>query len=274
LLYVFESDALIGSRDRRAARAPNRPETTLMTTAVRLLLLATFVFGSTAAFSQADKDKGQAPKVEIPHFGNAACPYMDGKKAKIGQYFETSKGRVHVCCKDCVAEAKDDGEAAYAKAYPKTTTLENKTCPISGHEIGEGAVATTWQGYAFKLCCDGCVKGFKKNPDAALALLTNAKLKDVGNKVCPVSGEAADGGCAIVGDELVRLRGRKDADELKKDPAAYLKKAKEEKKEKPKDGDDRDKGRGNDKENDAKKDGDKKKSDADAPKKGGGKGGS
>lgn len=194
-----------------------------------------------ALLALANVAPAQDPKVEVPFFGNEKCAYMKGKKVKMGQSVETANGRVWVCCSDCIDEARNDGEKAYEKSYPKPKTHAGKKCVISGHDLGKDAVAMKWQGHEFKLCCKDCVEAFKKCPDAYLAKLENPKLKDCGNEKCPVTGEDAGGAVAIVGDEIVRLKSRKDADEFKKDVPGNLKKAKAGK-EKPTDGGDKDKG--------------------------------
>jgi hypothetical protein len=195
---------------------------------VSILLLGALTASSVVA--QDKKDEGApaaaASDAKIPYFGNESCPYMKGKRAKQSLFVETAQGRVFVCCKDCIGDAKKDGEKAAAKAYPSATKIENKTCPVSGAEIGAKAVATTWQGYEFKLGAKDAVETFKKNPDLYLSLLTTPGLKDLGNKSCPVSDKEADGGCVIVGDEIVRVRSRKEAEEFKKDVAKNLAKAK------------------------------------------------
>lgn len=194
-----------------------------------LACLSALVLASSLA---AQEKKGEAAPaaaaadVKIPFFGNEQCPYMKGKRSKQGLFVETAQGRIFVCCKDCIADAKADGDKAVAKAYPSATKIENKTCPVTGEEIGAKAHAMTWQGHEFKLGSKDSVEAFKKNPDLYLALLTTPGLKDVGNKSCPVSDKEADGGSAIVGDEIVRLKSRKEADEFKKDAAKFLAKAK------------------------------------------------
>jgi hypothetical protein len=197
----------------------------------RSTVLAAFLSLCVFSFAQDKKNDGAPPAAEVvdakvPFFGNETCSYMTEKRTKQGLYAETTQGRVYVCCKDCLDDARKDGEKAAAKAYPKTNTLENATCPVTGAAIGPKAQTLKWQGYEFKLATKEAVESFKKNPDLYLALLTTPGLKDVGNTSCPVTDKEADGGCVIVGDEIVRVRSRKDADEFKKDAAKYLAKAK------------------------------------------------
>ncbi len=45
--------------------------------------------------------------------------------------------------------------------------VNNTLCPVSGKPIGsmgEG-VSHTYNGKTYKLCCAGCIKSFKENPD-------------------------------------------------------------------------------------------------------------
>ena len=63
------------------------------------------------------KPSGAAPEVSVPSYGNSTCPLMS-KPVKPENVVETSRGRVWVCCKNCLAKAKKDPEGTYAKAYP------------------------------------------------------------------------------------------------------------------------------------------------------------
>ncbi|HYC76180.1 MAG TPA: hypothetical protein VEI02_01015 [Planctomycetota bacterium] len=219
-----------------------------------LALLAAVALLPALLVAQDKKDAGAGPVVTIPFFGNEMCGYMPKKKAKQGLFVETSKGRVHVCCKDCVADAKKDGEAAYAKSYKDTKKLDNRTCPVTGRELGAKPVVVEWQGHEVKVCCKDCVEPFKKNADRYLALMTDATVKDVGNVICPVSGGAVDGGAVVVVDgELVRVKGRHEAEQVRKDAAAHLAKAKASVKDAKKDGGDGKDGKGKPGENPAKK---------------------
>lgn len=60
---------------------------------------------------------------------------------------------------------------AVADAYPLDT------CVVSGHKFGSGgmeAVTVTHEGRSVKLCCDGCIEAFKKEPAKYLAILDKA----------------------------------------------------------------------------------------------------
>jgi hypothetical protein len=83
---------------------------------------------------------------------------------------------VRVCCKGCVKKvAADPGkalakvDAAYIKAQLPTYPLT--TCPVSDEELGGmGEPLNVLYGTQLvRLCCKGCKKGLKKNPEAILA---------------------------------------------------------------------------------------------------------
>lgn len=61
------------------------------------------------------------------------------------------------------------GQAMAAEASVKAVNVGNKTCPVSGREIGPDsgmAPATyTYKGKVYNLCCGGCISLFKADPE-------------------------------------------------------------------------------------------------------------
>ncbi len=172
-------------------------------------------------------DPKVTPAVSVPTFMNPTCPIM-GKATKADVFVDTDQGRVFLCCKMCVEKVKKDPAAAYAKAYPKLEKLGNTICPVSGEAIksGEG-VAVIYQGREIRVCCADCSKPVRDNGDIVLTLLTNPKVKDLKNTKDPVSDKTVmDNTFVVVGDRLIHLASKDSVDEIKKDPAKYLEKAK------------------------------------------------
>ena len=164
--------------------------------------------------------------VEVPTFANETCPIM-GKKVSMPLFIDTELGRFYVCCKPCYKKIKADLQAAHKTAYPVVQEVKNGVCPVSGAPIADGAVAVTLQGYAFKLCCAGCVEHARTHSQITLTKLTRANLEDVGNETCPVSGKpVTPNAFAIVGDTIVHLSSPLLVDDVRQDPAAVLEKAK------------------------------------------------
>ena len=46
---------------------------------------------------------------------------------------------------------------------PALIDVSNKTCPVSGKPVADG-MWVDWNGVRTRLCCEGCVKKFKKDP--------------------------------------------------------------------------------------------------------------
>lgn len=168
------------------------------------------------------------PPVTVPAFANATCPIM-GKKASLKLFVDTPKGRIYMCCIRCTKEIRKDPDRAHAAAYPRIEKAKNTVCPVTGEEIPEkDAPTVVLQGYEIPLCCEDCVEDARKNAQITLVKATNAKVRDIGNGVCPITGKAvAPNVFVLIGDDLVRLSSPECMDGVKKDPAGALRKAKE-----------------------------------------------
>ena len=55
-----------------------------------------------------------------------------------------------------------------------------KTCPVSGEKLGDMGDPYTFEqdGRQIKLCCDGCLKDFKKNPSKFIKQIEAAEKKE------------------------------------------------------------------------------------------------
>lgn len=166
-----------------------------------------------------------AVAVEVPTFPNPTCPIM-GKKVSMPLFVDTEVGRFYVCCKPCIKKIQANVPAAQQTAYPTTKVLTNTVCPVSGEPIGADAVAVTLQGHSFQVCCAGCVETARADAQLVLTKLLVPGVVDIGNALCPVTGEATSRNAfAVVGTSLVRLSSPKAADAVAKDPTALLQKA-------------------------------------------------
>ncbi|HEX6813887.1 MAG TPA: hypothetical protein VF384_19855 [Planctomycetota bacterium] len=162
--------------------------------------------------------------VDVPTFANPTCPIM-GKKVSMPLFLDTELGRFYVCCKPCYKKIAADLPAAHKTAYPVVQQVENDVCPVSGQPIGEDALAITLQGFRFKLCCSACVEEARSDSQLTLTKITR-KVVDLGNEKCPVSGKpTAPNAFAVVGETIVRLSSPLLVDEVRKDPATVLEKA-------------------------------------------------
>lgn len=169
----------------------------------------------------------EPPSVEVPAAPNASCPIM-GKKVSLPLFVDTELGRIWVCCKPCFKKVLADVPKAHQTAYPVVAEVKNTVCPVSGEPIGKDAVVVTLQAKRFSVCCGGCLDTAKKDAQVVLARLAEPKLVDLGNDVCPVRGtKTAPNAFAVVDGHVVRLADAKAVEDMKKDPAAVLAKAKQ-----------------------------------------------
>lgn len=197
----------------------------LLRSAVRsLVLLSPFAAALPAQESPPAKDPVRA---EVPIAPNASCPIM-GKKVSLPLFVDTELGRIWVCCKPCFKKVLADVPKAHQTAYPVVTEVKNTTCPVRGEPIGKEAVVVTLQGKRFALCCAGCTTTAQKDAQVVLAKLADDKLQDLGNDVCPVRGTATvPNAFVVVAGHVVRLADAKAVDDVHKDPAGVLAKAKQ-----------------------------------------------
>jgi hypothetical protein len=180
------------------------------------------------------QDKPSAPSadpkvsaISAPIFPNASCPIM-GKPVSTKLFAETEMGRIYVCCKSCVKDILADVPAAYRTAYPTDKQLKNELCPVSGGEITKDSPAVVLQGFAFFVRGPQDVAKARENAQIVLAKLADPKLVDLENELCPVSGEAvARNTFVVIEGTIVRISSAKLVDEIAKDSAKVLRKARE-----------------------------------------------
>lgn len=162
-----------------------------------------------------------------PIYPNPSCPIM-GKPVSTKLFAETQKGRIYVCCKSCIKDILADVDVAYRTAYPTDKKVDNKLCPVSGDAIKEDATKVALQGFEFSVHAPEHVAAARENSQIVLAKLNDPKLVDLDNKACPVTGQPiAKNAFAVIEGQIVRLSSAKLLEEISKDPAKVLTKAKE-----------------------------------------------
>lgn len=164
--------------------------------------------------------------VTVPTYINTTCPIM-AKAASKAMFAETAKGRIYVCCPPCIAKILKDPEKAYAAAYPTTKKAGNKVCPVTDKPLEADAVTVILQGYEIGVC-KTCAAEANKNHQITLAKALDPKIVEVRNATCPVTSQpVAINAFCVIGNELVHLSSPKVVEDVKKDPAKYLKAAKD-----------------------------------------------
>lgn len=184
-------------------------------------------------FAPVMQEKPSAPVVpstaatSTPIYPNASCPIM-GKPVSTKLFAETDKGRIYVCCKGCVKDILADVPTAYRTAYPADKKVANKICPVTGGEITKDSPTVVLQGFEFFVRSKADVRTAQENSQVVLAKLNDPKLVDLDNKTCPVTGEAvAKNTFVVIDGAIVRLSSAKLLEEIAKDSAKVLAKAKE-----------------------------------------------
>jgi hypothetical protein len=170
-------------------------------------------------------EKPAAIQVEVPVFANQSCPIM-GKKVSLPLFVDTELGRIYLCCKPCNKKVLADVATAHQTAYANVQTVKNTVCPVSGEAIGKDAVDVTLQGSRFKVCCGGCVDAARTHSQVTLTKVARAGAGDVGNATCPVTGKPVVANAFVLIDgAIVHLAAAALVDDVAKDPAAVLAKA-------------------------------------------------
>lgn len=73
-----------------------------------------------------------------------------------------------------------DKPAAAAKAQPRPYVL--KMCLVSDEKLDKGDPTFIYQGREIKVCCEGCVKDFQKDPEKYLKLIDAEEKKLAADK--------------------------------------------------------------------------------------------
>ncbi len=169
----------------------------------------------------------RGPEVLVPTYPNATCPIM-GKPASLKLFVDTADfGRIYTCCAPCNRKIRADQAGTYKLSYPKTEKAGNTTCPVSGKPIGESKVTVLLQGREVALCCKDCIAPARADAQATLALAMNPKLIDLKNTLDPANGKpVAKNLVVVISGHLVRLSVAESIEDVKKDPAAALERAK------------------------------------------------
>lgn len=197
--------------------------------ATSILLLSPFA----SAHASPQKSTGgvlvappQSP-VSVPVHANPACPIM-GKPVSTRLFAETEKGRIYVCCKSCIKDILADVGPAYRTAFPTNKKVQNKKCPVTGKEIQPDAPTVILQGFEFSVADSTAAEHAREDSQIVLALLNDPKLVDLANKTCPMTGEATvRNAFVVIEGTVVRLSSPKLREEIEKDPAKVLAKARE-----------------------------------------------
>ena len=98
-------------------------------------------------------------------------------------------------------------------------------CPVTDKPLEADAVTVTLQGYEVGVC-KTCAEQATKNHQITLAKALDPKIVEIRNATCPVTNQpVATNAFCVIGNELVHLSSPKVVEDVKKDPAKFLKAA-------------------------------------------------
>lgn len=133
-----------------------------------------------------DKIDKQMADDQRSHYPLDTCVVMQEPLKKNGK--DTAVEYVHnnrlyrLCCKDCIKRVKKN-PARYATELDKAIRRDQgknyplKTCPVSGEKLGSMGepVERIVANRLIKLCCNGCMKAFDKEPAKYVAIVDAAR---------------------------------------------------------------------------------------------------
>ena len=163
------------------------------------------------------------------------CAVAGKKLGSMGKPIDfVHEGRqVRFCCRGCVPKFKANPEkyltsvdknivAAQKKNYPITS------CVISKEKLDETAKDVVVNNRLVRLCCGGCVRKLKKNPQKFFKELDYAiekkQIPSYPLTTCVISGKALESTApnVIVGNTLVRICCKGCISKVTADPAKYI----------------------------------------------------
>lgn len=131
----------------------------------------------TSEAATATSDSVEVIAVDLRLGNQTHCPVMGGE-IDSSSYTDIQGQRVYHCCDMCTAKLTADPDTYFKKAAADGIRFENNqtACPVSGEAL-EDDTYLDYEGRRVFLCCDKCVKMFKKNPAKYLSALTTASAE-------------------------------------------------------------------------------------------------
>ncbi len=121
----------------------------------------------------ASEKAGSAKKELGPQ---TVCPVMGGKINK-ASYVDVKGKRIYLCCQGCDKAIKKDPDKYIKKMAEngeKPAELQT-VCPVMGGKINKNVYVDV-KGKRIYLCCPGCDKAIKKDPDKYIKKMEDAGI--------------------------------------------------------------------------------------------------
>ena len=169
------------------------------------------------------------------------CPVTGGKLGSMGPpLIKEYNGReVRFCCAGCPAKFEASSERYLAEIDAKIVKQQKalyplEVCLVDGKKLGSmgPALDYVYQNRLVRLCCNGSLSKFKKEPAKFLKQLDEAVIKkqraSYPTEVCLVSGEKLGGDMGdaidhVIGNRLFRLCCKGCVKKVNAEPSKYLK---------------------------------------------------
>ena len=198
--------------------------------------LGTLLLASAGLALQPEENEEAQIAAQIPTYPFEKCLVSDEPLDTMGESIDVlHEGKlVRFCCKGCVKGFKKDPDQFVAKidaavVKQQTAAYPLEACAISGESLGSvGDPVDMVHGTRLvRLCCKGCVKGFKKDPAKTMAKLDAAYIaaqtETYPMDACVISGEPLEKPVDVLyGNRLVRLCCKGCTKAFKKDPAGTV----------------------------------------------------
>lgn len=167
------------------------------------------------------------------------CPVSGQALGSMGEsVVETINGReVRFCCAGCVATYRDKTEEYEAKIDSMITDQQKGNYPTDRCVVMDTVLGSmgepvnhVYKNRLVRFCCAGCIGMFKNDPEKYLAKLDAAILEkgagDDAPETCAVTGEPLGDAPIkfIIANQLLFLHSEACVEEVRKNPAKYLKK--------------------------------------------------
>jgi hypothetical protein len=158
---------------------------------ILLAAMAVMLFSSLNVFAGEE-----AEKEEVKRYYPLTKCFVSGED--LDEYaivFEVDGREVRTCCKSCQKKVKADSDEYMKKLDEAIIKQQDKDYPLTKCPISEGELGSMGEpkkivvdNYLVKLCCPGCEKSIRKDPDATLDKLSAYWQKKAGEE----SGEHAE----------------------------------------------------------------------------------
>ncbi|MEE2883004.1 MAG: hypothetical protein VYD70_04695 [Planctomycetota bacterium] len=163
------------------------------------------------------------------------CAVAGKKLGSMGKPIDfVHEGRqVRFCCRGCVPKFKANPDQYLAEVDKKIIAAQKKNYPVdycllSNEKLDEDAKEVVIKNRLVRLCCGGCAKKIKKNPEPTFTQLDSAIKKKQGKSypltTCVISGKDLGGTAKdiIVGNTLIKVCCKGCISKVTGNPSKYI----------------------------------------------------